>query len=109
VLNNLQAPPDLSKTRARFLKLKATKFCIINQFLYWRDPRGMLLSYLLEEVSEHTIREFHKDECGCHHYWKTTVHKILRAGFYWPNIFYDFYKGVSGCHEWHIFEGKNKL
>jgi hypothetical protein len=30
VLRNLQAPPELSKTKARFLKLKATKFCILD-------------------------------------------------------------------------------
>jgi hypothetical protein len=81
VLRNLQAPPELSKTKARFLKLKATKFCILNQSLYWKDPGGILLSCLLEEEVEKTIREFHKGDCGGHHYWKTTVHKILRVGF----------------------------
>ena len=30
VLQNLQAPPTLSKTRARSMKLKAAKFCIMN-------------------------------------------------------------------------------
>jgi hypothetical protein len=58
---------------------------------------------------EKTIREFHKGDCGGHHYWKTTVHKILRAGFYWPSIFSDVYKEVSSCHECQIFYGKRKL
>jgi hypothetical protein len=40
VLRNLQAPPGLSKTKARFLKLKATKFCILDNSLYWKDPEG---------------------------------------------------------------------
>jgi hypothetical protein len=48
VLRNLQAPPELSKTKARFLKLKEEKFCILNQSLYWKDTRGILLSFLLE-------------------------------------------------------------
>jgi hypothetical protein len=55
------------------------------------------------------IREFHKGDCGGHHYWKTTMHKILRAGYYWPNIFTDVYKEVSSCHECHIFDGRRKL
>jgi hypothetical protein len=109
VLRNLQAPHELSKTKARFLKLKAEKFCILNQFLYWKDPGGILLSCLLEEEVEKTIREFHKADCGGHHYWKTTVHKISRASFYWPNIFSDVYKEVSSCHECQIFDGKRKL
>jgi hypothetical protein len=38
VLRNLHALPELSKTKARFLKLKAVKFCIVNQSWYWKDP-----------------------------------------------------------------------
>jgi hypothetical protein len=109
VLRNLQAPPGLSKTKARFLKLKATKFCILDNSLYWKDPGGILLSFLLEDDAEQAIREFHKGDCGGHHYWKTTTHKILRAGYYWPNIFADVYKEVSSCHECHIFDGRRKL
>ena len=48
VLQNLQAPTGLSKTRARSLKLKSAKFCIIKQYLYWKDPGGVLLNCLLE-------------------------------------------------------------
>jgi hypothetical protein len=48
VLRNLQAPLGLSKTKARFLNLKAVKFCILDSSLYWKDPRGILLSCLLE-------------------------------------------------------------
>jgi hypothetical protein len=52
VLKNLQAPPEFSKTKARFLKLKATKFCIVNESLYWKDPGGILLSCLIEGEAE---------------------------------------------------------
>jgi hypothetical protein len=38
VLHNLQTPPGLTKTKARFLKLKALKFCILEGNLYWKDP-----------------------------------------------------------------------
>ena len=31
VLTNLNAPPELSKTKARFLKLKARNYCILNE------------------------------------------------------------------------------
>jgi hypothetical protein len=99
----------MSKTKARFLKLKATKLYILNQSLYWKDPRGILLSCLLEKEVEKTIREFHKGDCGGHNYWKTTVHKILRAGFYWPSTFILFYKEVSSYHECQILYGKRKL
>jgi hypothetical protein len=92
VLKNLQAPPEFSKTKARLLKFKATKFCTVNELLYWKDMGGILLSCLIEEEADKSIREFHKGDYGGHHYWKTVVHKILRAGFYWRTIFPDVYK-----------------
>jgi hypothetical protein len=55
------------------------------------------------------IKEFQKCDCGGHHYWKTTAHKIPREGFYWPSIFSDVYKEVSTCHECQIFDGKRNM
>ena len=77
--------------------------------MYWKDQGEILLRCSIEGEEEKTIKEFHKGDCGGHHYWKTTVHTILRAGFYWPSIFLDVYKEVSKCHECHIFDGKGKL
>ena len=34
VLTHLNAPPELSKTKAGFLKLKARSYCIMNEGLY---------------------------------------------------------------------------
>jgi hypothetical protein len=34
VSKNMQAPPEYNKTKARFLKFKALKFCIVNGLLY---------------------------------------------------------------------------
>ena len=92
VLLNLQAPSELSKTQARSIKLKDAKFCILNKFLYGKYPGGILLNFLLEEEAKQKIKEFHSGDCGGHLYWKTTTHKILRAGFYWPALFADTYK-----------------
>jgi hypothetical protein len=67
------------------------------------------LSCLIEEEAEKTIREFHKGDCGGHHYWKTTVHKILRAGFYWPNIFLMSIKRFQNAMNVIFLKGKGKL
>jgi hypothetical protein len=109
VLRKLQAPPELRKTKDRFLNLKATKFFILDHFLYWKDPGGILLNCLLEEEMKNAIKEFHKGDCVGHHYWKTTTQKILRTKLYWPNLFSDLYKEVSSCHECQIFDGKRKM
>ena len=52
VLLNLQAPPRLSRTKARFLKLKAMKFCMIDNALFWKDHGGILLNCLLKDESD---------------------------------------------------------
>ena len=103
VLQKLQAPPGLSKTRARSFKLKDAKFCITDKYLYWKDPGGVLLNCLLEEETKEEVQEFHNADYGGHLYWNTTAHKILRDGFYWPTLFLDAYKEVSTCHECQIF------
>ena len=64
VLQHLQAPEGLSKSRARSIKLKAAKFCILNQYLYWKDPGGVLLNCLSENEAQHTVKEFHNGDCG---------------------------------------------
>ena len=67
VLQNLQPPAGLSKTRERSVKLKAAKFCILNQYLYWKDPGGLLLNCLSENEAPQIEKYFHEGNCGGHH------------------------------------------
>jgi len=99
----------MDKTRARFLKHKAAKFCILNGNLYWKEPEGVFLNRVTEREASKLIKDFHVGECGGHHYWKTTVNKVLRAGFYWPTVFSDTHQVVATCHECQVFDGRRKL
>eukprot|EP00253_Pinus_taeda_P016796 PITA_16796 len=109
VLLNLQAPPGLSKTKKIFLKMKASKFCIIDNVLFSKKHEGILLNCLTSDETDKVLKEFHAGDCGGHLYWKSTADKILRAGFYWPSLFADVKKFVMSCHKCQIFEGKKKL
>ena len=109
VLQNLSSPPRMDKNKSRTLKLKVAKFCIMNGALYWKDPNGVLLNFLVEEEAKQVMEDFHKGDCGGHLFWKTTTNKILRAEYYWPTLFSDVYKTVTSCHECQIFQGKRKL
>eukprot|EP00253_Pinus_taeda_P016379 PITA_16379 len=40
VLQHLNPPPGMSKAKSRSLKLKASKYCIMDSALYWKDPEG---------------------------------------------------------------------
>lgn len=61
------------------------------------------------------MEDFHGGECGGHLFRKSTVNKILRAGYYWPTLFADFFStpqvvlevehevgGPSHQHERHL-------
>jgi hypothetical protein len=45
-LQELKPPDGLGKSKARALKLKAVRYCLIDQTLYWKDHQGVLLRCL---------------------------------------------------------------
>jgi hypothetical protein len=106
---NYKLSPGLTKTKARFLKLKALKFLILEGNLYWKDPRGILLNCLLKDEADKVLQDFHAGDCSGHLNWKTIANKILRVGFYWSTLFTDVHQKVTSCHKCQVFEGKRKL
>eukprot|EP00253_Pinus_taeda_P015077 PITA_15077 len=108
-LQKLEVPPGLSSSQAHAIKLRSTKFYINKNLLYWKDPSGILLRCLDKEQSLEVIHQFHSSICGGHHYWKTTAHKILRAGYYWPTLFSDVFSFVKACDKCQIFVGRQQL
>jgi hypothetical protein len=108
-LQELKPPDGLGKSRARALKLKLVRYCLIDRALYWRDPLGILLRCLDPLQAQKVMFDFHSSLCGGHHFWKTTAHKILRAGYYWPTLFTDDCREVRACIKCHKFSGKQQL
>jgi hypothetical protein len=99
----------MGKSKARDLNLKTIRYCLIDQVLYWRDPLGVLLRCLSPQEAQKVMFEFHGSLCGGHHFWKTTTHKILRAGYYWPTLFTDVCREVRACIKCQMFSGKQQL
>ena len=87
----LQCAPELNRNRCRSLKLRAMKYVLIDQVLYWKDPGGILLKCLEKSEVDAVVAELHSGVCGGHKYWKATAFKILRAGYDWPTLFSDVY------------------
>jgi hypothetical protein len=108
-LSNLTCPSHLIGHKRRALRLKAAKYCIIQDGLGWRNPDGVILRCVDELESKRLLVDFHSGFCGGHFAAKTIAHKILRAGYYWPTIFSDVHKMVRGCQQCQLFTGKQKL
>ena len=88
--------PD-DKEAARKLKVQAARFILIKDVLY---KRGVLQPYLRclgpEEV-DYVMREVHKGVCGNHSGSWSLVHKLIRAGYYWPTLQRDAFAYVKAC------------
>jgi hypothetical protein len=72
-LQNLSFSPAWDKAKARSIKLKAVKYCILGENLFWKDPIGILLNFLTKEETKDIINEFHKGICGGHHAWRYCI------------------------------------
>jgi hypothetical protein len=108
-LQELRPPDGLQRNKARALKLKVVRYCLVDQILYWKDPLGVLLKCMDPQEADRIMVEFHSGLCGEHHFWKTTAYKILKAGYYWPTIFTDVYRRVRACIKCQRFVGKQQL
>lgn len=47
----------MSKAKTRSLKLKDSRYCIMNNALYWKDRGGVLMNYLTEDESKEVIND----------------------------------------------------
>ena len=55
VLQHNKAPADLSKSKARFVKLKSLRYFVYDRNMFWKDVGGILLNCLLEEEAKNII------------------------------------------------------
>jgi len=108
-LKYFKLPPEYDKSKVRSFKLKTIKYYIKDNCLYWKDPTGVLLRCIDPEESKIVIFQMHSSVCGGHHYWRTTAYKILRASYFWPNLFFDVYDKVRTCKKCQRFTGKKNL
>ena len=74
-------PTDV--VEARKLKVKATKFILLQGVLYRRGFSLPYLRYLDKLKVEYVIKEVHEGICGNHSGARFLVHKLVRAGYYW--------------------------
>jgi hypothetical protein len=61
------------------------------------------------DESKELLKELHSGVCGGNFSARTTAHKIMHAGYYWPTLFRDAHSYVRACEACQRFEGKQKL
>ena len=88
--------PD-EKDAARRLKVRASRFVLIKDALYKRGFSRPYLRCLSHSEAEYVMREVHEGICGNHSGARSLVHKLIRAGYYWPTMLRDAQSYVKAC------------
>ena len=88
--------PD-GKDAARNLKVQASQFVLIKDVLYKRGFSRPYLRCLGHKEANYVMREIHEDICGNHSGARSLVHKMIRAGYYWPTMLKNAQAYVKSC------------
>ncbi|XP_045797595.1 uncharacterized protein LOC123891742 [Trifolium pratense] len=82
---------EFPKEREKAFKLKKTAawYSMVGDRLYKRGFASPLLLCVSKEEAKHIMSEVHEGSCGSHIGSRALAGKILRAGFYWPDIHDD--------------------
>ena len=92
------------KEAVRKLKIQATRFVLIKDVLYKRGFSRPYLRCLGHEEADYVIREAHEEICGNHSGSRSLVHKLVRAGYYWPTMQKDAEAYVKTCDKCQRFD-----
>ncbi|GKU89055.1 hypothetical protein SLEP1_g3247 [Rubroshorea leprosula] len=91
------------RQEAMKLRKKASRYTLVDGVLYKRSFSLPLLQCLNPYEAEYALQEVHEGVCGSHVGARTLAHKVLRQGFYWPNMYKDAIYFVQKCPKCQFF------
>ncbi|GKV10869.1 hypothetical protein SLEP1_g22179 [Rubroshorea leprosula] len=91
------------RQEAMKLRKKASRYTLVDGVLYKRSFSLPLLRCLSPYEVEYALREVHEGVCGSHVGARTLAHKVLRQGYYWPNMYKDATYFVQKCLKCQFF------
>ena len=87
------------KDKAKKLKLRSARYVLINELLYKRGFSQPYLRCLAPDEVNYVLREVYEGACGNHSGARSLIHKVIRAGYYWPNMQADAKAYVKVCDQ----------
>ncbi|GKV27759.1 hypothetical protein SLEP1_g36894 [Rubroshorea leprosula] len=85
------------------LRKKASRHTLVNDILYKRSFSLPLLHCLNPYEAKYTLQEVHEGVYGSHIGAQTLAHKVLRQGYYLPNMHRDATQFVQRCQKCQFF------
>ena len=74
------------KDEAKRLRVQSVRYVLLDDALYKRGFSQPYLRCLLSNEANYLLREVHEEACGNHSRARSLIHKVIRAGYYWPTI-----------------------
>ena len=74
------------KDEARRLRVRSVRYVLLNDALCKRGFSQPYLRCLSSNEANYVLREVHEEACGNHSGARSLIHKVVRAGYYWPTI-----------------------
>ena len=87
------------KGEARKLRVRLTRYVLLNDALYKRGFSQPYLRCLSPDEANYMLREVHEGACRNHSGARSLIHKVVRAGYYWPTIQADAKAYVKVCDQ----------
>ena len=87
------------KDEARKLRVRATRYVLIDEVLYKRGFSEPYLRCLTPDEANYVLREIHEEACVNHSRARSLIHKVVRAGYYWPTVQADAKAYVKMCDQ----------
>ena len=87
------------KDEAKRLRVRSTRYVLLNDVLYKRGFSQPYLRCLSPDEANYVLREVHEGACGNHLGARSLIHKVVRAGYYWPTIQADAKAYVKVCDQ----------
>ena len=87
------------KDEAKKFRVRSARYVIMNEILYKRGFSQPYLRCLASDEANYVLREVHEGACGNYSGVRSLVHKVVRAGYYWPNMQADTKAYVKVCDQ----------
>ncbi|XP_022859445.1 uncharacterized protein LOC111380183 [Olea europaea var. sylvestris] len=92
-----------SRSEARKLRRRATRFVLQEEILYKRGFASPLLRCVRGEEATYILREIHEGIYGNHSEETALVHKVLRQSYFWSTLKRDACQFVQKCDKYQRF------
>jgi hypothetical protein len=102
-LKNLSCPNHLVDHKNMALELKAMKYCLTQDGLGWKNLDGIILICVNKDEVDRLTKELHSGYCDGHFVSRTTTHKIITTGYYWPTLFTNTHRYIRFFHPCQLF------